>query len=166
MAFTVDWVNKIVDSSTSIADIVAARGELRALESSLAGMLRPAILTYKEIDLGGSARFSAVDFVNGYRLRFPAAGNYIITGNLNATILPVAGVYVERRTSAAFATTSGGAAAAGGLTVEQHDMLAAIAKIHGLVAGTPLVVTATSRTAGDVAQTIAESGETVTIART
>ena len=164
MALSVDWANKIVDSSTSIVDIVAARGELRTLESSVAGMLYPVIITYKEIDLGGGSRFVAIDFINGYRLRFPAAGNYTIVGNLNAVILPVAGVYVERKTSAAFATISG-SGGAGGLTTEQSAMLEAIAKIHGLVAGAPLVVTPTTRSAGDVVQTIAESGETVTIAR-
>lgn len=52
-----------------------------------------------------------------------------------------------------------------GLTPDQSDMLTALAKIHGLVAGTPLVVGQTSRTAGDVAQTITESAGTVTIAR-
>lgn len=40
-----------------------------------------------------------------------------------------------------------------------------IAKIHGLVVGADLVVTPTSRTAGDVVQTIATSGDTTTVSR-
>ena len=40
-----------------------------------------------------------------------------------------------------------------------------IAKLHGLVQGAPLVVTPTSRTAGDVAQTVNTAGATTTVTR-
>lgn len=40
-----------------------------------------------------------------------------------------------------------------------------LAKIHGLVIGADLTVTATSRSAGDVAQTIANAGGTTTVTR-
>lgn len=40
-----------------------------------------------------------------------------------------------------------------------------LAKINGLVPGVPATVTETSRTAGDVAQTISESGGAVTVIR-
>lgn len=40
-----------------------------------------------------------------------------------------------------------------------------LAKINGLVSGTPATVTAASRTAGDVSQTISESSGTVTVTR-
>lgn len=40
-----------------------------------------------------------------------------------------------------------------------------LARIHGLVAGQPLVVTPTTRSAGDINQTVTESGETVTVSR-
>ena len=166
MALTVDWPNRIVDSSTSILDLAAARAELRALESSDTGMLYPSIITYKEIDLGNGAKFLAVDFVHSFRLRFLVPGNYTIKGNLGATLVPVAGVYVERQTSAAYATTSADGAATGGLTSDQAAMLLALAKIHGLVLGSPLVVTPASRSAGDVVQTITEGVDSVTVART
>jgi hypothetical protein len=111
--FTVDWANKIVDSSTSILDIPATREALRAIEDSEPGVLYPPIIEYKELDLGGGAVFPAISFVNGYTLRFPNAGNYTIAGgNFRATIQPVAGVYVERQQSAAYAVTSVG----GGIT--------------------------------------------------
>jgi hypothetical protein len=58
-------------------------------------------------------------------------------------------------------STGGGA---GGLTTEQAAQLASLAKIHGLIAGIPAVVTPTSRTAGDVVQTITEVGDQVTVA--
>lgn len=115
MSFTVDWQNKIVDSDASITDIPAAHVALRLLESSDAGILHPTIITYKEIVLGGGATLPALAFVNGYRLRFPAAGSYSISGgNLLATIVPVAGVFVERNQAAAYAVTSIGSGGAGG----------------------------------------------------
>lgn len=117
MTFVVDWVNKIVDSSGSITDVVAAHLELRALESSELGVLHPPIFTYKELSLSGGAKFPAVDFINGYSLRFPSPGSYIISGgNFGATIVPVAGVFVERNSSSAYSVTSIGA---GGATPEQ-----------------------------------------------
>ena len=111
MTLTVDWTNRIVDSSVSITDLSATHAELRALESSPLGMLYPPIITYKEIDLGGGAKFLAIAFISSFKLRFPVPGNYTIKGNLSATIIPVAGVYVERQTSAAFAMVSGTAVA-------------------------------------------------------
>jgi hypothetical protein len=53
-----------------------------------------------------------------------------------------------------------------GLTAEQAEQLLSLAQVHGLVLGTPLIVTATSRTAGDVVQTIADAAGTVTVERT
>lgn len=49
------------------------------------------------------------DAINGWQLKFANAGNYQINGNLNMPIVPVAGVYVERKTSAAYVTTAIGA---------------------------------------------------------
>lgn len=59
---------------------------------------------------------------------------------------------------------------ANSLTAEQNllAMLAwytDLAKIHGLVPSAPLVVTATSRTAGDIAQTIDDAAGVVTVTR-
>lgn len=116
MAITVDWVNKIILSTASITDLKAFHLELRDLEDSEAGMIHDEIHTWAALDLGGGAYFYAVDFVNGYQLKFPNPGNYVISGNLNATIIPVANVYVERRTSAAYITTSVGSS---GSTPEQ-----------------------------------------------
>ncbi len=57
-------------------------------------------------------------------------------------------------------------AGSGGLSPTQSDLLEALAKIHGLVSGSPLTVTSTARAAGGVVQSISESGGTVTVTRT
>ncbi len=120
MALTFDWANKIVESSASLTDLPALHVLLRDAEDDAIGMLYPVIHKWKALDLGG-AFFYQADFINGWTLKFPAAGNYTITGNLNATIVPVAGVYVERKTSAAFVTT-----AIGGSGPTAADIAAAI----------------------------------------
>lgn len=48
---------------------------------------------------------------------------------------------------------------------EELARIIELAKIHGLVSGSPLTVTPTSRSAGGINQTVAESGETVTVTR-
>lgn len=62
-----------------------------------------------------------------------------------------------------FDVGSGGGGSGGGLTTTQAAWLERLAKIHGLVSGSPLVVTPTSRTAGSVSQTVTEVGDTVTV---
>jgi hypothetical protein len=47
----------------------------------------------------------------------------------------------------------------------QASRIEDLAKVHGLVTGVPLVVTETTRTAGDVSQTIEQAGATVTVER-
>jgi hypothetical protein len=107
MAISVDWPNKIVESTADILDLPAFKEAVRILESSDAGVLYDPIITYKKVSLGSGSYFHAVDFINGYQLKFPNAGNYLIEGNLNCTIVPVAGVFVDRTKAAAFATVSG-----------------------------------------------------------
>ena len=108
MAVSVDWSNKIIESTASILDLPEFHATLRDLEDDSAGAIHPVTHTWKALDLGGGAFMYQCDFVNGYVLKFPSAGNYTIQGNLNATISPVAGVYVERKTSLAYATTAVG----------------------------------------------------------
>lgn len=122
MAITIDWTNKLVLSTASITDIVAFKDELRDLEDSDEGMLHDPIIAYKKVDLGGGAYFHDVPFINGYQLKFPNAGNYTVIGNIGATIVPVAGVFVDRTKAAAFATVAG----TGGGGVSAADIAAAI----------------------------------------
>ena len=121
MALTFNTAALVIESSASLTDLPAFHAELRDWEDSVEGMLWPVTHTWKALDLGGGAFFYQLDLINGYQLKFPTAGNYTITGNLNGAIVPVAGVYVERKTSAAFVTT-----AVGGSGPTAADIAAAI----------------------------------------
>lgn len=105
MALTFDTATLTIESTASITDLPAFHASLRDWEDSAEGVIYPVTHTWKALDLGG-AYFYQCDFINGWTLKFPNAGNYTITGNLNATITPVSGVYVERKTSAAYTTTA------------------------------------------------------------
>jgi hypothetical protein len=50
--------------------------------------------------------------------------------------------------------------------METNEYVMALARIHGLVIGTPLVVTATQRTAGPIEQSISNVDSVVTVERT
>lgn len=106
MALTFNPSTLIIDSSTSIIDLPSFHAELRDWEDGETGAIHPITHTWKALDLGGGAAFVQADLVNGWQLRFPNAGNYTIKGNLNGSIVPVAGVYVERQTSSAYVTTA------------------------------------------------------------
>lgn len=108
MALTFDPATKVIDSSESILDLPAFHAALRDWEDGEVGAIHPVTHTWKALALGGGAFMYGLDLINGWQLRFPTPGNYAIQGNLNATILPVAGVYVERKTAAAYATTAVG----------------------------------------------------------
>lgn len=105
MALTVNWASRIIDSTASITDLPAFHAELRDLEDDAVGVMYPVTHSWKALDLGG-AFFYGLELLNGYQLRFPVPGNYTIVGNLGGAVIPVAGVYVERKTSAAYTTTS------------------------------------------------------------
>lgn len=132
MTITVDWPNKVIQSTASITDLPAFHAAMRDLEDNASGMIYPTTHTWKALDLGGGAFMYQCDLINGYQLKFPNAGNYTISGNLNGTIIPVAGVYVERKTSAAYTTT-----AVGGSGPSADEIVAAI---WAQAATTPLPV--------------------------
>ena len=122
MALTFDTAALVIESTASILDLPAFHALLRDWEDSAAAAIYPVTHTWKALSLGGGATFYQADLVNGWQLKFPVAGNYQISGNLNATIVPVAGVYVERKTSAAYATT-----AVGGVALSPADIAAVAA---------------------------------------
>lgn len=123
MTISIDWPNKLILSTASITDIVAFKDTIRDLEDDAEGILHDAVITYKRLDLGGGAYFHAVDAINGYQLKFPNPGNYTVVGNINAPIVPVAGVYVDRTKSAAFATVAG---SGGGSAPTAEEVAAAV----------------------------------------
>lgn len=105
---TIDWQNKIVESTASILDLPVFHAALRDLEDSPEGVIHDVTHTWKALDQGGGAFMYQADLINGYHLKFPVPGNYEISGNLKGVIDPVAGVYVERQTSTAYITTAQG----------------------------------------------------------
>lgn len=113
---TIDYQNLIVESTSSIVDIVAFHEELRDTEESEIGILYPVTHLWKVVPLGGGAFFYSVQFANGWKLKFPNAGSYQIIGNITAEIIQVPGVFIEKITSAAFSTTTVGST---GFTLEQ-----------------------------------------------
>lgn len=177
MTITVDWANKLILSTASITDIVAFKDALRDLEDNAEGMLHDPIITYKRVDVGGGAYFHAVDGVNGYRLKFPDPGDYIINGNINFQIVPVAGVYVERIKALAFSTT-----AVGGSGPSPEDIAGAVwghstgAQVAvklaeawgrlGLDPNKPLVTGQTSITFGQIVMAMTGDATQTTVTRT
>jgi len=121
MALTFLPGSLVIESDASILDLPAFHAELRDWEDSALAAVYPVTHSWKELDLGGGASFYGLQLVNGWQLRFPTPGSYTISGNLGGTILPVPGVYVERKTSAAFATT-----AVGGSGPSAGDIAAAV----------------------------------------
>lgn len=108
MALTFLPAELVIEADASITDLPAFHADLRDWEDGEGAAIYPVTHTYKVIDLGGGAFFPAVALINGWRLRFPAAGSYVIRGNLSGTVLLGPGVALERQTSAAFATTAVG----------------------------------------------------------
>lgn len=165
----------VIESDGSITDLPAFHLALRDWEDSAEAAVYPVTHTWKALDLGGGAFFYGLELTNGWRLRFPVPGNYIVVGNLGGQIIPVAGVYVERKTSAAFTTTSVGAEGASPELIAaavrnelstELTRLMEIARLQGLIQGTPLVVTQTSRIAGDIEQSIEQvDADTVRVER-
>ena len=121
MSLTFNTATYTIESTASITDLPAFHAELRDWEDSEQGAIHPVTHTWKALDLGGGGFFYQADLLSPWVLKFPIAGNYTISGNLNATIVPVAGVYVERKTSAAYITT-----AVGGSGPSASDIAAAV----------------------------------------
>ena len=121
MSLTFNTATYTIESTASITDLPAFHAELRDWEDSEQGAIHPVTHTWKALDLGGGGYFYQADLLSPWVLKFPNAGNYTISGNLNATVVPVAGVYVERKTSAAYITT-----AVGGSGPSASDIAAAI----------------------------------------
>ena len=128
MALTFVPATLTIESTTSITDLPAFHASLRDWEDSEEGAIYPVTHTWKALDLGGAYMYQC-DFINGWTLKFPNPGNYTITGNLNATITQVSGVYVERKTSAAYTTTAigGGGPTAAEIAAELLSSLQATA---------------------------------------
>lgn len=108
MALTFDHANLVIESTASITDLPVFHAALRDWEDSDIGVVHPVTHKWKALSLGGGGFMYQADLINGWSLKFPNAGNYTINGNLKGSIIPVAGVYVERETSTSYVTTAQG----------------------------------------------------------
>ena len=120
-----------------------------ALTGSAVGEISIGVFSGAELDLSGLS--SGTSSVSG-----ASAGGLTLAGSASAT-LPTAGGPCPSAADIATAVRAE-------LSAELLRILE-LAKIHGLVAGEPLSVTPTSRSAGDVVQIISESGDTVRVER-
>ena len=108
MTISVNTANRVIESTASITDLPAFHAALRDWEDSPDGAIHPVTHAWKAMDQGEGAFLYQADLINGWVLKFPTPGNYVITGNLKGNIIPVAGVYVERTRATAYTTTSVG----------------------------------------------------------
>ena len=120
MALSFNTAELVIESTDSIPDLAAFHASLRDWEDGEVGAIYPVTHTWKALDLGGGAYFYQADLINGWTLEFVGAGPFVITGNLNGTIVDT-GVQIERKTSSAFTTT-----AIGGSGPSAADIAAAI----------------------------------------
>lgn len=143
----------------------------------------PAFRSVGGDDLGGGLLIPPYYFLqNGWRVRpmeadqtLTITGNLFVDGGGDPVVSTLGAFNVLTKlvvpVQAQGISTGGGSSPvdiAAQVRVELAAELAKVldlAKIHGLVPGTNLVVTPTSRTAGDVSQTISDAAGTVTVAR-
>lgn len=135
------------------------------LQSNLYGIAAMAV------DLLGQGDLDATIAAFGnMEIDLVVTGTGLTTGNVGDAVWRYMIGATEAQALLAAATTGGvdyGALGAAVRTELQAELLRIIelAKIHGLVIGADLTVTATSRSAGDVAQSIANAGGTTTVTR-
>lgn len=186
--FTFDFAASVIDVDVGVSsvEVDSLYDAVKLAQASEEGILYGQIAAGSGLaDLGGGVQVGlTVELLGSWQLRF-AAGAYIArvaAGNLvggpsGDPIAYSAGVQVLLIQSAAATvvnvdggggtapTASQNAAAVRLNLASELARIVELAKIHGLVSGMPLVVTPTGRAAGDVAQTIEESGSTVTVSR-
>lgn len=186
MAITIDPANKrlILDSTSVTAQaIYAAWVDWVALADN--AKYPPAFRSAGGDDLGGGLLIPAYYFLlNGWRARpmeadqtLTLTGNLFVDGGGDPVVSTLGDFNVLVKNvvpvQAQGISTSGSAGpSAEQIAVQVRASMAAeltriieLAKVHGLLPEAPLVVTPTSRTAGDVVQTVNNVGTTTTVTR-
>lgn len=184
MALTFDSAAKriVLDSaSTSAQAIYAAWADWMVLSDNAKHL--PAFRTLGGDDLGGGLSVPPYYFLmNGWRVRpMEASQTLTVTGNLfvdggGDAVVSTLGVFNVLTKlvvpTLAMGIATGGGSSPSAIAVQVRAELAAellrileLAAVHGLVPGSALVVTPTTRVAGTVQQTITDLGGTVTVAR-
>jgi len=171
MAISIDWNTKVisipqadltlVSGSVYELDIDAFRLDLKDLED---GEGMPFLDTHAhntEVTLGGVTLARTFEIINGYTITFEDGQYAVNLTGANSNIPDVTNVNqvsVRSFNSAGLISVTSGS----GLSAEQATMLEELYKLQGLSAGDPMTVTTTSRTAGDISQTISGDGVTTT----
>lgn len=174
MPIAIDPVNRrIVLDSTSVTarEMYSAWVDWLALADNTKFL--PAFRSVGGDDLGGGLLIPPYYFLtNGWRVR-PMEANQTLTveGNLfvdggGDPIVPTLGAFnvLTKLVVPVQAQGINTGSVVAGLTPAQELLLMRLALINGLVDGVPAVVTPTSRSAGDVLQSITEDGDQVTVA--
>lgn len=180
MAITFDAANKllILSSGTTTLDVKDAYSRWKDwVQLSDNSKYVNAFVTAggETIDAGAGTFIPLYAFLaNGWRVRPQEASHTLAVTNgillvdgggdpfVNTTGSYVVRVNYQQPVQAITVSTGGGG---GGLTTEQATQLAELHKIHGLLSGVPLQVSAAARVAGDVTQNIVEALGTVTVQR-
>lgn len=175
MAITFDAATKriVLDSTdVTVAEIWSRWADWAATSDN--SKYLPAFRQVGGDDLGGGLFIPLYFFLlNGWRVR-PMESNHtlVITGNLfvegggvplvqTLGAFNVSAQYTVPVQAQGIATAGGG----GGLTPTQADQLQRLFELHGLDAAKPLQVGPTTRTAGDIAQSISEAAGVTTVQR-
>jgi len=148
-------------------DVDVLRLALKDIEDGEEGIAFPDTHRHNtEVTLAGVTYARTFEIINGYTVTFQDTGSPYTVKCIGANhnigdVKNVNQVSLIVGNSAGLITVASGS----GLSVEQSDMLEALAKIHGLVIGAPLTVSTTSREAGGIEQTIEEAAGVVTVER-
>lgn len=177
MAISINWSTKIITvpqaDLTAMGggvyqlDVDAFRLALKNIEDSEEGSVFPDTHRHStQVTLSGVTYARTFEVINGYTVTFQDTGTpyTVLCVGANHNLADVKNVnqvsLIIGNAAGLISVTSGS-----GLSVEQAGMLEALAKIHGLVMGAPLVVSPTTREAGGIEQTIEESAGVVTVER-
>lgn len=179
MAYAFDGATKIItvtaQTLVSVRDVYSRWADWLALSDN--SKFLPAFNTLggNEIDAAAGTSIPIYAYlINGWKIR-PQESNHtlsvtdgvlLVDGGgdpfLNTVGAFVVRVNYSQPVQAITVATGGGG---GGLTVAQATQLLEIYELHGLLVGSPLVVSPTTRVAGDVRQSIVTVGAVTTVTR-
>ena len=175
---SIDWLQKIIfvpqsfltynGGVSNTLDTNAFRIALRDIEDNEDGAPQPVTHNHNTtVLLGGIEYARVIEILAPYTITFEETGTpySVALSGSNNNILDrtnLGTVQILSSNSAGLVNVNTGS----GLSVEQSAQLLELYQIHGLELGSPLAVTATSRTAASVSQTISDGAGTTTVTRT
>jgi len=174
MAITIDWGTRVINvpqadltlvsGSVYELDLDVFRLRLKDLEDDVDGIVFPTTHNhFTTVTVAGTTLARVVELINGYTVTFENGMYAVNLVGANSNVSEKTNV---NSVSIRSFNTAGLVVVGSGLTSAEQAILLDIYRIHGLQVGSPLVVTATSRDAGTVSQTITDDGlGTITVER-